>query len=169
MTLEVCLVLLIASGAVAMDLRFEKVWNPWIWLGWGCGFLCQLLERGIQGIIDFAAGGILPILLLFPLFLFRMLGAGDIKLLSALGGFLGCRGILLVLAFSFLWGGLLSAGFLLVCKNGRERLCFLGNYVRDYLRTGIRTPYRQKGRQAEHIHFTIPILLGMLMYAGGFY
>ncbi|BFL48841.1 prepilin peptidase [Lactonifactor longoviformis] len=169
MTLQVCLILLLSAGAVVMDLLGERIWNPWIWLGWGTGVLYQFLLQGNRGILIFLSGGLLPILLLFPLFYFRMLGAGDVKLLSALGGLLGARGILSGLAWSFLWGGILSGAFLIACGNAGERMAYLGQYLRDYMRTGEKKPYYRRGSRPENIHFTVPILLGMLMYAGGYY
>lgn len=169
MTLQVCLILLLSAGALAMDLLWERIWNPWIWLGWGTGILYQVLLYGYRGILTFLSGGLLPILLLYPLFYFRMLGAGDVKLLSVLGGLLGVRGILPGLAWSFLWGGILSGAFLISCGNARERMAYLGQYLRDYLKTGEKKPYCRRGSRPENIHFTVPILLGMLMYAGGYY
>ena len=73
---------------------------------------------------------LLPLLLLFPLFLFRMMGAGDIKLLSVLGGLLGTGTILRSMICSFLLGALLSFAFLMACGNLSERLSYFLRYIR---------------------------------------
>lgn len=169
MSLSACLALIIALGAVCMDLLWDKVSNQWIFCAWIVGISYQLLCLGIQGAKVYLIGAVLPILLLFPLFFFRMLGAGDIKLFSALGGIIGYSAIIRSIIISFFIGAVFSAAFLLVCGNGAERFHYFFQYLSDYKRTGRLEPYFKRGKQVENIHFTVPILLGMLLYAGGFY
>ena len=44
-----------------------------------------------KGMIIFLTGAAVPLILLGILFIFRMLGAGDVKILCALGGIMGPR------------------------------------------------------------------------------
>jgi len=169
MSVQGCLVLVIALGAAWMDLLWEKVTNPWIWISWAVGLIYQISSYGPRGIGVYIGGMLTPILVLLPLFLFRMMGAGDVKLFSALGGIIGFSAILQGIALSFLFGAILSAAFVIVCGNLSERLWYFANYITRFSHTKTIVPYYRRGQYAENIHFTIPVLLGMMLYVGGFY
>ena len=81
----------ISAMAVWMDLREEAVDNSWVLFSIMAGFLLQLLEKGPKGMIIFLTGAAVTLILLGILFIFRMLGAGDVKILCALGGIMGPR------------------------------------------------------------------------------
>ena len=117
MSLQHCLVLTVATGAVWMDLRTRRIANEWIITAWIAGLVTQLIRYGAAGAGIFLFGMLFPILALYILFYFHMLGAGDIKLLSAVGGFLGVPAILKCMIVSFLSGAVLSIGIILVCGN----------------------------------------------------
>lgn len=163
------LVFLAAAAAMFMDLQREKVPNCWIVLLWclGCG-LC-VIRDGVSGFLSFSAGAGLPLLLLGWLFLFRMLGAGDIKLLSALGGLMGTAGILRCMVFSLLFGGFLSAALLVDMGNMRQRIEYFAGYVKEVLQTGEIRAYRSPGKRAENLHFTVPVFMAAACYAGGIF
>ena len=72
------------AAAAAMDLRSGKVPNLWILLTLLGGIVLRFISKeGFRS--QTAAGILLPLVLLFPLFYLQMLGAGDIKLFCALG------------------------------------------------------------------------------------
>ncbi len=72
------------------------------------GIFVSTYTKGIgEGIKDSVIGVIIPVAVLFILFLLRFLGAGDIKLLSAVGAFTGI-GILKIILYAFISGGVIS-------------------------------------------------------------
>lgn len=163
------LALLFAIAAVCMDLVSEKIDNRLIICGWLLGLGYQLGTSQLQGLADFLYGAALPVFLLVFLFLFRMLGPGDIKLFSVLGGLLGSHAVLYCIFYSFLFGAILSAAFLVACGNLVQRLNYLSDYISNYIQTKKRVPYYLPGSRPENIHFTVPVLMGVMLYAGGFY
>lgn len=163
------LVFLTAAIAMFMDLQQEKVKNFWIVSAWFCGAAFHVFRDGPEGFAFFLAGGALPLLLLFWLFIFGMMGAGDIKLLSALGGLMGSAAIVKCIAASLLFGGILSAAFLLDMGDARQRGRYFLNYVGMVRKTGKITPYRKSGRRAENLHFTVPVFMAAACYAGGLF
>ncbi len=175
MSLQHCLVLTAASGAVLMDLKTGEIANGWIVILWLIGFLTEVLSRGAIGFLTFLFGALLPILTLFWLFCFRMIGAGDIKLFSALGGFLGPVAILKCICLSFAFGAILSIGILLICGNIRQRLFKFTTYIQHFFlsklqrKTTVPVPYRDGKWGMECIHFSVPILLAVLLWLGGLY
>ncbi|MDO5134783.1 MAG: A24 family peptidase [Eubacteriales bacterium] len=159
-----------AAGAMLMDLRRGRVDNGWILFGLFIGLWTRLLAEGPKGIFPFLGGGILPLLVLWWLFALHMLGAGDIKLFCVLGGFLGMVRILKCILCSMVIGAALSGAILVSCGNVRERLCYFIHYIRNLQRTKKRLPYSREGvEHPENFHFTVPVFLSVLLCVGGVY
>ena len=81
--------LVVVAAAVYQDVKSYKIPNGLIVAGWISGFFLQVMINGIQGIGYWCFGSSIPIIITYVLFYFKMLGAGDIKLLSVLGGMCG--------------------------------------------------------------------------------
>mgnify|MGYP003079960911 FL=1 len=92
----------VAAVAMIMDIRAAKVDNGWILFSLILGLTGCIWRKGIAGISYFAVGSIMP-LFLIVLFIFGMMGAGDIKLFCALGGVMGLGAIWKCILFSFLF------------------------------------------------------------------
>ena len=157
----------IAGGGLLMDLLQEKVDNRLICLGFGSGLILNIFYSGFTGILHFFSGAFFPLLCLLPLFFFRMIGGGDIKLLSALGGILGYPKILSLLLLTFLTGAILSLAFLISCGNLKERISYFISYFYSCRRNRSWKPYRRKGLEPENFHFTVSIFAGIILLTGG--
>lgn len=164
-----CILISIASIAAIMDLAREKIDNHFLAACWIFGIGYQAGSGGLKGVGIFLAGSAVPMIFLYLLFYFRMLGAGDIKLLSVIGGFVGPVAILKCIVLSFLFGALLSIGFLIICGNFTARLLYFANYLNRVTTVKKALPYYLPGRRMENIHFSIPILMAVFMHVGGFY
>lgn len=156
-----------STAAFAADLCWQKVPNIWILFGWIWGLSYQYGVRGWSGTVYFLAGAAVPIVCLFLLFHFRMLGPGDIKLLSVLGGLLGSQAAVRLVFISFFFGGVLSLGLLIDSGTLLFRFRHFADHLRMYIKDRRPRPYYRTGDQAENIHFTLPILLGVFLYVGG--
>ena len=156
--------LILAGGAAVMDRKRAAIDNRWT-LFWSLSFfLLYCLPGGTAACREALCGMLLPFCLLYPFFLFRMIGAGDIKLLMALGAMFGTRGSGELLLTSFL----LAAGYALLCfrKQGgaRERFRYLLHYVQEYLQTGERKPYLCPEVPAQsRLHMALPIFAAVLL------
>lgn len=163
------LLILIAGIAMIMDLRWMRVENSWILCSMVSGLLFQLQTHGIYGLLYFLTGAVYPLCVLGVLFYFRMLGAGDIKLFCTLGSIMGMKTIGKCMAVSFILGAGISLLILIFYGDFRQRIQYFFNYIRDYLSTGEVKPYLQKGMTLENFHFTVPVFMSVLLYAGGVY
>ncbi|MDO4337855.1 MAG: prepilin peptidase [Eubacteriales bacterium] len=163
------LALMIAGTAVVMDIRSACVDNGWILFSLCIGFAWRLFREGAPGIPDFIAGAVLPVLLLSGLFYFRMLGAGDIKLFCALGGVMGAADVCRCILISFFLGAVISLAILIFFGGFFRRICYLIHYFEEYFLTGRVRPYYRRGMSLENFHFTVPIFLSVMFYAGGVY
>ena len=65
MSLQHCLVLTVATGAVWMDLRTRRIANEWIITAWIAGLVTQLIRYGAAGAGIFLFGMLFPILALY--------------------------------------------------------------------------------------------------------
>lgn len=85
----------------------------------GSGLVLQLLQWGITGAGKWAIGLLVPFVLLFPLFLLRMLGAGDIKLISAIGAIMGIHFVKEASLYICIGAGVMAL----------VKMCYKGNFM----------------------------------------
>ena len=50
-----------------------------------------------------------------------------------------------------------------------QRIQYLVKYMKTYIRTGERKAYYRNGTAWENIHFTVPVFMSVMLYAGGMY
>ncbi len=93
------------------------------------GLILGLSTGELTVIRDSLFGGLIPFVLLFPLFAAGVLGAGDIKLLCGLGGLMGLDFILNCMLYAFIIGGIMALVLMIYRKNLRRRLSYLYNYL----------------------------------------
>lgn len=102
----------LAAAACWCDVRTRRIPN---WLTFPAallGVLIATLAHGGPGAIASAAGLLVGLLLFFPLFALKGLGAGDVKLLGALGAWLGASLVFAVAFYTSLAGGVLAIGLI---------------------------------------------------------
>jgi prepilin peptidase CpaA len=104
----------VASVAAVIDVRSRRIPN---WLTFGTlvlGVVINAWLHGFSGALTAIAGAGLGAALLLPFYLLRAMGAGDVKLLAALGALLGPSALLSVAVYGALVGGAMSLSILLV-------------------------------------------------------
>lgn len=165
---HVLVLALVSAGCVA-DLRTGRVKNGIAVIGWAAGFAMALTEeeRIPAALAAFASGAGVPLAAGFLLFKARLLGAGDTKLFSAVGGIVGTRVFLRFAMWSFLFGGVISFLVLLCGDNGRQAASRLRSFAARTVQSGKIVPYRDTGEGKGMFHFTVPMLMAAVMYAGG--
>ncbi|HET7061144.1 MAG TPA: prepilin peptidase [Nitrosospira sp.] len=111
--LTIGILLLLLLVAALHDVRTRRIPNVLVLTGVIAGLsFNSLLPKGMGGLGAFAslAGVAAGLLLLLPLYLFRAMGAGDVKLMSMIGAFLGVAEVMHVFIYVLLAGGLLAMG-----------------------------------------------------------
>ncbi len=167
MEVHIILLLCLVGLAVLSDLASGRIPNGIIAAGLACGILYQIFTNGVVGIILYLGGIVLPILIFGLFFYFRMIGAGDIKLLCMAGGFLGPSGCFACVKWSIFIGGIISLSIMLHRHNMEERLLFFAEYVSQYARERQWRPYISGAKEEAKFCFSVPILLGILCQIGG--
>lgn len=129
---------LLSAVAGWLDCRSRRIPN-WLTLpSLGFGVLANTVGFGWQGTKTALGGAGLALGLLLPLVLVRGLGAGDWKLMGALGAYLGPKQVLLVLLATILIAGLMAAVQITWRKRWRVALSNLLELMRGFFMFGLR-------------------------------
>ncbi len=148
--------------AVAGDIRSYRVYNLPVAIGVVAGLVLNFTLIGFEGLAGSLLAAALPAILLFVLFALRMLGAGDIKLFCAIGAIMGVQFVLYTMAFSFLAGGVMALGIMLVRGNIKQRLKHIATYLEICFLTHSFMPYTDFGDKGDgaKFHFSLAIAAG---------
>jgi prepilin peptidase CpaA len=98
----------IAALACATDLRSRRIPN-WLTLGAMVTGVCfHAIVPGGSGFAPAAFGLVVGLLVFFPFFALGALGAGDVKLMAALGAWVGAAAVVNVALYGAVAGGVLA-------------------------------------------------------------
>lgn len=159
--------------AVYHDLKSYKIKNYLIVIGVLTGLIINLIELGLVANYSFLLATIIPIIILFPLFIIKAMGAGDIKLFSIIGSYLGVYPIIKIIIISFFVGGIMSIIYLIRTKSFIKRFVHMKSYITNLIRydqisikTMKKDPYYQKERDGREgvIHFSLAIFAAFIIY-----
>jgi len=144
------------------DLRTYKIKNSITYSFMLVGLAANFVGEGFKGLTFSLQGIILPAAGLLILYIMRAVGAGDIKLLSAIGAVMGSRFALYATAYSFICGGFIAVGIILARSNGIVRFKYFFTYIKSCLLSMELLQYADfKDKQdAGKFHFSIAVALG---------
>jgi prepilin peptidase CpaA len=98
------IVLIIALISAYTDLRYRKIFNVITLPAMVLGFILQFSFFGFSGLLSALIGFLIGFGFFFLFYLFGGMGAGDVKLMGALGILLGKTDIIYVIIFTGLFG-----------------------------------------------------------------
>src|SRR5712675_987614 len=101
----------ILAVAVHGDIRSHRIPNSLSLSALVAGLAFQLVEHGLQGVTSGLLGAGVGLACFAPFYVCRAMGAGDVKLLAAVGAVLGPQGAFLAAVFALLAGGLGAIGY----------------------------------------------------------
>lgn len=107
------MILVMIIVATHFDIKSGKIPNSFNLTFGIIGITTAIWLAGEKGLLNSLAGIVIPVIILMPLFTLRVIGAGDIKLISAVGAFLGTK-VCLVVIYSFLSCGVYGLGLMIV-------------------------------------------------------
>ena len=100
--------LLLVGIAAVIDVKTRRIPNVLTFGGAGCAFIYFVILNGLSGLGQSAAGWGVGMALFMPIFLLGGMGAGDVKLLGAVGAWLGPAVILWCAFYAVMAGGVLA-------------------------------------------------------------
>src|SRR5229473_3918321 len=134
------LLLVVVAIAGFYDLRFRRIPNWLVLIGLivGIGLNSFLFEwAGLQRAL---LGMGLALLIYFPLYALRAMGAGDAKLMAAVGSIVGWQNWIVLFVVTALLGGLTAVVVLLFAGRIRKTFWNVGWIMNEVLH--FRAPYR---------------------------
>jgi prepilin peptidase CpaA len=136
---QILLGILVAIAATC-DIRYRRIPNWLVLAGIIVGVSWNVSVSGWSGLGRSAAGLGLGFVLYFPLYLIRARGAGDVKLLAAVGAITGPGNCFWIFLLTAILGGVIA--LIVLVFSGRVRKTFfnVGWIIRDLLQ--FRAPYR---------------------------
>ena len=167
--LQMVSLLCITGASVLYDLHAGRIPNGITAAGLLCGLAWQLFANGASGAILFFGGTALPLLVFGVFYFFRMIGAGDLKLLCTVGGFVGPGACFSCITAAVFFGGLISLAVMLHRRSFCRRMFCFFEYVSDYSDTKQWKPYLKAAGEEDRFCFSIPVLLSVLCYIGGIF
>ena len=136
---QILLAILVAVAAV-FDIRFRRIPNWLVLAGIVVGLSWNVYASGWSGLGRGAAGLGLGFILYFPLYLIRARGAGDVKLLAAVGAITGPANCFWIFFLTALLGGLIALILLLFRGRLGKTLFNVAWILRDIVH--FRAPFR---------------------------
>ncbi|WDV46946.1 A24 family peptidase [Clostridiaceae bacterium M8S5] len=127
--------LILLSVSVVQDIKTYKVKNTLTICFMCIGIITNLYLCKIEGLTDSLLGIFCPIIILWILFRLRILGAGDIKIFSAIGAINGVRFVLYAILFSFLVGGVIGIVYMITNKDILKRMRYFYSYIKAIILT----------------------------------
>jgi len=112
------------GGALIYDLAARRIPNWLILIGLIGGLGINLYDAGVSSLGHSLLGAAAGLAIMLPLYLLRAMGAGDTKLMAAVGAFLGPLQVAGAALLTFVAGGVLSLAAAL-CTGSLARV--LGN------------------------------------------
>jgi prepilin peptidase CpaA len=127
--------------AVATDLRFRRIPN---WLTGSTllmGLAINTYLGGVDGALSSVQGAALGLALLLPFYMFRTMGAGDVKLLAAFGAVLGPHMLISVAVYASIVGGIQA--LIILRRLGRVSVTLYQLFFMHVLpaESGAKAPY----------------------------
>lgn len=170
------ILLCLLTGAAQQDYRCGKVSNYWILLGtiiyFAAGYVVHIRGPSLSQVSLLTAyGGFIVCFIsvtgiFLILFLFRMMGAGDIKVMALIGGYLGLYEGLLVIFYGLAAAAVWSLIFMLRKKILRKRITYFINFIRFFYAAGKpEACYVRDEDRAQVVFPFVPFLwLGLLVW-----
>ncbi|MEA1867395.1 MAG: A24 family peptidase [Thermodesulfobacteriota bacterium] len=154
-------VIILVLIAVIIDVRSRRIPNYLTLSGWGIGLMYHVVTGGLDGLIFSSAGLVLGICLLLLFYLLGGVGAADVKLMGAIGAFLGWEGVFHAFLFSAVIGGLYSVAVMAEAGVLGKILKNIWETVKGFFLTKS-ISYKSVNRNLK-ICYGLPIALGTIL------
>jgi prepilin peptidase CpaA len=163
-TMETRTIVVLAIGLIAVicDLRTRRIPNLLTFGATAAALLFGTIDGGGHGLLQSVAGWLLGAALFFPLFALGGMGAGDVKLLAALGAWLGPVEAVYLALFSSMAGGLVGIAVALFHGYLRQALMNVWLMLMEWRMRGVRPlpGLTLNDARAPKLAFAIPIAIG---------
>lgn len=149
-----------SSIGLVTDLRRRRIPNWLTASAFVFGVLAGFWLGGLEGGATALAGAGLGFLMLIPFYAIRAMGAGDVKLLAALGAILGPQNLITAAVYGAMVGGVMS--MIVLVRTGTLAVALHQMLVMRTLPTvssGVKTPYAVAIASGVYLAMVLPPLV----------
>lgn len=159
------LAVFLALWAGALDWRYRRIPN-WLTVpGLLAGIAVNTIAGRWPGAKTSLLGAGLGLLLLLPFVVIKALGAGDWKLIGAIGACLGSARLVEVLIGSVLVAGVMAVGMIIYKGRARQALVNMGHMLRAFLTLHLPGPQVSLDNpDAVKIPFGVAVALTVVLF-----
>lgn len=157
---------MIVIVAVIQDFKYMRISNRLIIMGLILSLVFGIFLGGVPRIFHILVNISFPVVMLYLLYLFGALGAGDIKLFSVIGAFTNFKTLTGCMLAAFAVGAVISVVKMLYNRNLRFSLFKSGVFFRDVLQGNISSYRETMAEEQNLIHFSLAIQIGLLAIKG---
>jgi len=159
------MVVLIGLAACVTDLRTRRIPNVLTFGAALAGLAFHALTSGVDGALPSAGGWLVGVLLFLPFFALGGMGGGDVKLLAALGAWLGPRETLWLVVYTGIAGGVLGVGVAVAKGYLRTAVSNVFGVFRFWAMAGIKPVpgLTLESSGAPRLAYAIPIFVGTVV------
>ena len=155
------------SLAVITDLSARKIPNVLVLFGLIISLVGQCFTTQGAGGLNWLAGVAIAFSCFIPLYLLRGMAAGDVKLMMAVGGFLGYPLIINTVVCVFLSGGVIAIVFVIIKGRFKRlfdnmRVMFTDFYIKSTSGVNVADDYVMKN-SAGRMPYAVAIAVGTLI------
>ena len=168
--LPIFLLIIILLIAVIFDIRFHRIPN---WLTFPTLIIAiayHVWTKGFAGLLFGFTGLLVGIAVLIIPYLMGGMGAGDVKLMGAIGGFLGPKNVLLAFLCSAIIGGLYALVPFALSGSVKETFRRYGTMLKTFLLT---QKFINVGpapcKNGPKVYYGVAIALGTIISVAFFY
>lgn len=165
-TATIMLVLLVLVAAW-FDIRFRRIPNSISVSGFGFAFALSAMH-GLDGLKLALLGALCALAVYLPLYILRGMGAGDVKLMAAVGALAGPGNWIMIFLFTAILGGVVSAVLVVYRRAGRQTFRNMAIII-DHLLHGrapaMRSPeFDIRNKKALRLPHGVAIAAGCLLF-----
>lgn len=154
--------------AAAVDVQRGRIPNGLTYAAIAVGLASRAVSGGWRSLLDGLGAGLIGGGVFFIFFLVRGMGAGDVKLMAAVGVWSGLRQLPAVMIATALAGGILALGMMLIHKRASTTLRNVGSLFRFHLMSGL-APHPEinlQNPQALRLPYALAIAAGTIYVHG---
>jgi prepilin peptidase CpaA len=154
-------IFIIITIAIVSDIRVRRIPNWLTFSAMIAGIGYHIYVGGITGLLLSLGGLLIGFSLFFVFYMLGGMGAGDVKLMAAIGSLLGPKDVLFAALYTALAGGVYAVLLMVTRKTNRELLSRYALMAKSLLSTG-HCAYIPQGETEK----TTPLCYGVAIAAG---
>jgi Flp pilus assembly protein protease CpaA len=156
--------------AIFTDLKYYKIPNLLILIGIISGLVYSAFKYSYKAIPQSLLCMAVVFICFYPFYIIKGLGAGDIKLFMMTGCFIRNDSLLNFILVTMIIGAVISIIKMIVHKESRQRLFYLGRYIRKAVITKSLDEYEiDKTNKKAVIRIAVPAFISLMLMCVGVY